>query len=55
MAERKLTEAQEREIRAVDAGPRPTADTDPGDCRWCFEEAVGGKACPYHSERSYRQ
>lgn len=30
---------------------RPTADTDPSACRWCFEEACGqGEPCPYHGE-----
>jgi hypothetical protein len=31
---------------------RPTQDTDPGECRWCFEEAISGAdPCPYHGER----
>ena len=31
---------------------RPTADTDPGECRWCLEWATGGEECPYHGERA---
>jgi len=31
---------------------RPTADTDPGSCAWCFDEAAGGDQCPYHGERA---
>lgn len=37
---------------SVDA--RPTAETDPGECRWCFDEATGGKECPYHGETAQR-
>lgn len=33
---------------------RPTADTDPGECRWCLEWATGGGDCPYHGERVRR-
>lgn len=35
-----------------EASNRPTAETDPSDCRWCFEEAFGGQPCPYHGERA---
>ena len=33
---------------------RPTADTDPGSCRWCMEEAMGAAQCPYHGEAAQR-
>lgn len=35
---------------------RPTADTDPGECRWCFEWAIGdAEDCPYHGEKAQVQ
>lgn len=33
--------------------PRPTADTDPGECRWCLEENFGCAPCPYHGEGAH--
>lgn len=29
---------------------RPTAETDPGECAWCFQEAMGDRPCPYHGD-----
>ena len=43
-----LIELREREYE------RPTADTDPGSCRWCMEEAFGAAPCPYHGEAAQR-
>lgn len=34
---------------------RPTADTDPGACRWCWEESFIGRECPYHGESAQRE
>lgn len=31
---------------------RPTLETDPADCAWCWQDAlgIGGPQCPYHGE-----
>jgi hypothetical protein len=40
---------------AAERDERPTQDTDPGECKWCWQEALGDKPCPYHGERDERE